>query len=104
MNKAISEDDFVRLPEGHEIRLGVDWLFYKGRWWGVDEHCTITGGDLYCRRSDYPKPKRVLHEMALSDRTGMSFCWVWPEKVARHEESGWFATGRTREVTHETGT
>jgi hypothetical protein len=110
MIDTVSSDDFVRLPEGYVLR-------------GRDYECSFVGLirletqpqlrkaigtevgswdiSFYCLRSDYPKPKRVLHEMALSDKTGMSFCWVWPEQVARHEEYGWFSTGETREVTHE---
>jgi hypothetical protein len=41
-------------------------------------------------------PTRTLHEMALSDASGVSFHWVWPERIAMHEKSGWIQTGRTR--------
>jgi hypothetical protein len=113
MSDKASDDDFVRLPEGHVLRAcdfernrqGLRMLALH-----PDVHSLIGAqvarSDMrfYCLRSDYPQPKRVLHEMALSDKTGMSFCWVWPEKVDTHAESGWFATGETREVTLETGT
>jgi hypothetical protein len=110
MTDKISPGDFVRLPEGHVLR-GCD---YECNCFGLrmlnahfDLHSLIgvqvkrSDMGFYCLRSDYPQPKRVLHEMALSDRSGMSFVWVWPEQVATHEKSGWFATGETREVTHE---
>jgi hypothetical protein len=108
VSESISDDDFVRLPEGHVLRPGD----YERNWHGLrmlnshpELHSLIgvqvkrSDMGFYCLRSDYPQ--RVLHEMALSDKTGMSFCWVWPEQIDTHEESGWFATGRTREVTHE---
>jgi hypothetical protein len=105
MSDKISPDDFIRLPEGHVLRA-CDFIYIQDD--GLQKcHNTIgcmvgrDGSEYYCRRSGYPQPKRVLHEMALSDNTGMSFCWVWAEQLATHEESGWFATGRTREVTHE---
>jgi hypothetical protein len=111
MTNAISDNDFIRLPEGHVLRPGD----YERHWDGLrmlnshpDLHSLIgaqvvepSDMGFYCLRSDYPQQRRVLHEMALSDRSGMSFCWVWPHKVSSHERSGWVATGRTREVTHE---
>jgi hypothetical protein len=41
-------------------------------------------------------PTRILHEMADADNIGAMFRWVWTEKVATHEQSGWIQTGRTR--------
>jgi hypothetical protein len=113
MTEAISEDDFVRLPEGHVLR-GSDYEcdFHGLRKLNLhpDLHSLIgaqvkrSDMGFYCLRSDYPQPKRVLYEVALSHPAGMSFCWIWPTAMAKHEESGWFATGRKREVPHETGT
>jgi hypothetical protein len=110
VSESISDDDFVRLPEGHVLRAcdfernrqGLRMLASHPDLHSlIGVHVKRSGMGFYCLRSDYPQPKRVLHEMALSDKTGMSFCWVWPEQIDTHEESGWFATGRTREVTHE---
>jgi hypothetical protein len=43
-------------------------------------------------------PQRTLYEVADADDTGAMFRWVWAEQVESHEESGWVATGRTREI------
>jgi hypothetical protein len=104
MTDKFSHDDFVRLPKDHLVRPHADWLLGAGvlrRATDAMSGVMIGTGIWYCRRRDYPQPKRFLHEMALSDRSGMSFCWVWPHKVSSHERSGWVATGRTLEVTHE---
>jgi hypothetical protein len=105
MREKVSQDDFVRLPEGHVLRE-CDFIYIQND--GLQKcHNTIggmvgrDGSEFYCRRSDYPKPKRVLHEVALIHPAGMSFCWIWPTAMTTHEKSGWFATGETREVTHE---
>jgi hypothetical protein len=107
MRKEISDDDFVRLPQNHVVRPHVDWLLGAGSFQRATDAMsgvTIGTGIWYCLRSDYPQPKRVLYEVALSHPAGMSFCWVWPTAMAKYEESGWFATGRKREVPYETGT
>jgi hypothetical protein len=107
MSDKASADDFVRLPEGHVLReCDFERDFHGLRRLNLHNNLhSLIGAQIarsdtrfYCLRPYYPQPKRVLHEMALSDRTGVSFCWVWPEQVAKHEESGWFATGETREV------
>jgi hypothetical protein len=108
MSDKCSDDDFVRLPQGHKVRMGVDWILRSGSLQRATDamlaQVTIGTGIWYCRRSDYPVEKRVLYEVALSHPAGMSFCWIWPTAMAKHEESGWFATGRKREVPYETGT
>jgi hypothetical protein len=108
MTDKIADDDFVRLPEGHVLReCDFERDFHGLRRLNLypDLHnmigTKVKRADLafYCLRSDYPQQQRVLHEMALSDKAGMSFCWVWPDQASRHEQCGWVATGRTREVT-----
>jgi hypothetical protein len=50
------------------------------------------------RRTREQPPQRTLYEVADADETGAMFRWVWAEQVESHEESGWVATGRTREM------
>jgi hypothetical protein len=110
MSDKAASDDFVRLPEGHVLRPGD----YERNCFGLrmlnshpELHSLIgvqvkrSDMGFYCLRSEYPQPKRVLHEVALIHPAGMSFCWIWPTAMAKHKESGWFATGETREVTDE---
>jgi hypothetical protein len=73
MSESSSDDDFVRLPKDHVVRPHTDWLLGAGvlqRATDAMSGVIIGTGIWYCLRRDYPQPKRVLHEMALSDKTG----------------------------------
>lgn len=79
----VSDDDFVRLPDDHQLRKDIDFV-------GVSHPahpvCILAGMDVgstaykkaWCKRKDYPKPTRTVtfRECIVRRSDGVSLQWL----------------------------